>query len=81
MKGRSIRLTENEARQWSLWRIMVQNCYRRRVKVSEILDLAAGYQLDQYWAIDMLMYWLHRGDLRRSEKTNYVVLQRGRWIP
>jgi hypothetical protein len=49
--------------------------------VTDVLDATEEHGIDRFWASEMLMFWLDRGDLRRSTAPNRVVPQRGRWMP
>ena len=70
-----------EALQWSLWRILVQLRGRKGAKVTDVLDAAEAHGIDRFWACEMLMFWLDRGDIAKSYASNRVVPQRGEWMP
>jgi len=74
-------LNHGEALRWGLWRILVQHAGGRGAKVTEVIDVTEERGLDPFWASEMLMFWLDRGDIRKATAPNRIIPQRGRWMP
>lgn len=73
-----------------LWRILLAEADARHrnydsalpgAKVTDVLDVAEECGIDRFWASETLMFWIERGDIRRSTAPNRVVPQRERWMP
>lgn len=76
------RFEHREALQWSLWRIIVEHTnHRGDAKISDVLGAAEERNISRFWAADMLMAWIERGDIKRSTAPNCIVPQRKRWKP
>jgi hypothetical protein len=63
---------------FQLWRILVRHTGHRGAKITEVLDAAEDHGIDRFWASEMLMFWLKRGEISKSWADNRVVPQ-GRW--